>query len=145
MRAGPGATMEKGRTVAGIETGRVALAVRDVHVSTRFYVDGLGFHVEQLFEDPPYATLSLGALRLSLTQSGSTVPDVQGVRLEVGAEEQSSAAMVVLEVADARAAFRVLADRGVPIRSDPWEPPWGGCRFFLSDPDGYLVEVEQVA
>ena len=137
--------MEKGRTVAGIETGRVALAVRDVHVSTRFYVDGLGFHVEQLFEDPPYATLSLGALRLSLTQSGSTVPDVQGVRLEVGAEEQSSAAMVVLEVADARAAFRVLADRGVPIRSDPWEPPWGGCRFFLSDPDGYLVEVEQVA
>ena len=137
--------MEKGRTVAGIETGRVALAVRDVHVSTRFYVDGLGFHVEQLFEDPPYATLSLGALRLSLTQSGSTVPDVQGVRLEVGAEEQSSAAMVVLEVADARAAFRILADRGVPIRSDPWEPPWGGCRFFLSDPDGYLVEVEQVA
>jgi catechol 2,3-dioxygenase-like lactoylglutathione lyase family enzyme len=137
--------MEKGRTVAGIETGRVALAVRDVHASTRFYVDGLGFHVEQLFEDPPYATLSLGALRLSLTQSGSTVPDVQGVRLEVGAEEQSSAAMVVLEVADARAAFRVLADRGVPIRSDPWEPPWGGCRFFLSDPDGYLVEVEQVA
>ncbi|MGC8471435.1 MAG: VOC family protein [Acidimicrobiales bacterium] len=128
-----------------VEAGRVALAVRDVDVSVRFYVDGLGFQVEQLFEDPPYATLSLGSLRLSLTQSGSMVPDVDGMRLVAGADDRSSAAMVVLEVADARAAFRQLADRGVRPRSDPWEPPWGGCRFFLSDPDGYLVEVEQLA
>jgi Lactoylglutathione lyase and related lyases len=130
--------------VTDVEAGRVALAVRDVDASIRFYVDGLGFHVEQLFEDPPYATLSLGSLRLSLTQSGSMVPDVAGMRLVAGADDRSSAVMVVLEVADARAAFRQLADRGVHPRSDPWEPPWGGCRFFLSDPDGYLVEVEQL-
>ena len=135
----------EGGTSMDIETGRIALAVSDVHVSVRFYVDELGFHVKQLFEDPPYATLCLGPLRLSLTQSGSAVPDVEGMRLERGAGEQSSAAVVVLEVADARAAFRQLADRGVRTRSAPWEPPWGGCRFFLSDPDGYLVEVEQVA
>ncbi len=128
-----------------IEAGRVALAVRDVHESLQFYVESLGFHVEQLFEDPPYATLSLGPLRLSLTQSGSMVPDVEGMRLEPGADDRSSAAMVVLEVADAREAFRQLTDRGVRTRSDPWEPPWGGCRFFLADPDGYLVEVEQLA
>lgn len=127
-----------------IQAGRVALAVRDVHASMRFYVDALGFSVEQLFERPPYATLALGPLRLSLTQGGSSLPDVEGARLEPGAGERSSAAMVVLEVADARGVFEHLAGNGMHCRSEPWEPPWGGCRFFLSDPDGYLVEVEQV-
>ncbi len=27
----------------------------------------------------------------------------------------------------------------------PFSPPWGGCRFFCVDPDGYLVEIEQPA
>jgi catechol 2,3-dioxygenase-like lactoylglutathione lyase family enzyme len=27
----------------------------------------------------------------------------------------------------------------------PYSPPWGGHRFFVRDPDGYLVEVEQPA
>lgn len=128
-----------------IHAGRVALAVADVHASARFYTEVLGFEAEQLFDDPPYATLALGPLRLSLTEAGSTVPDVEGARLELGAGASSSSAMVVLEVGDARAVWRRLADGGVKTRSDPWEPPWGGCRFFLSDPDGYLVEIEQVA
>jgi catechol 2,3-dioxygenase-like lactoylglutathione lyase family enzyme len=131
--------------VVDIQAGRVALAVRDVRASLRFYADALGFGVEQLFDDPPYATLALGPLRLSLTQAGAGVPDLEGVRLEQGASETTSAAMVVLEVADARAVWRQLSELGVPTRSGIWEPPWGGCRFFLSDPDGYLVEVEQVA
>jgi catechol 2,3-dioxygenase-like lactoylglutathione lyase family enzyme len=127
-----------------IQAGRVALAVHDVNSSVRFYVDSLGFRVEQLFDDPPYATLALGAMRLSLAQAGSTVPDVDGFQLERGASDASSSAMVILEVADARDAWRQLTEGGVRTRSDPWEPPWGGCRFFVSDPDGYLVEIEQV-
>ena len=121
------------------------MAVRDVHASLRFYVDELGFQAEQLFEDPPYATLAHGPLRLSLAEAGSTIPDVEGVRLELGAGEKWSAALVVLEVVDARKAWQQLADAGVANRSDPWDPPWGGCRFFVADPDGYLVEVEQLA
>lgn len=131
--------------VIEIEAGRVALAVRDVSRSVHFYVETLGFHIEQLFDDPPYATLSLGPLRLSLTQAGSAVPDLDAVRLEAGATSDSSPAMVVLEVPDARASWRQLTEAGVTTRSDPWEPPWGGSRFFMADPDGYLVEVEQVA
>lgn len=128
-----------------IQAGRVALAVRDVHASVRFYTHVLGFGVEQLFEDPPYATLVHGPLRLSLAAAGTSVPDVEGVGLGLGADECSATAMIVLEVADARMAWQKLSEAGVATRSDPWEPPWGGCRFFVSDPDGYLVEVEQVA
>lgn len=126
-----------------VQAGRVALAVRNVSTSVHFYVDTLGFHVEQLFDDPPYATLALGPLRLSLTQAGSTIPELDGVRLDAGASGGSCAAMVVLEVPDACASWKELTRASVVTRSEPWEPPWGGCRFFVSDPDGYLVEVEQ--
>jgi uncharacterized glyoxalase superfamily protein PhnB len=53
--------------------------------------------------------------------------------------------VLVLEVEDARAVHRELAAEGVRFLADPHEPPWGGCRFFCVDPDGYLVEIEQPA
>ena len=52
--------------------------------------------------------------------------------------------VLVVEVDDARAEHARLAD-GVRILAEPYEPPWGGCRFFCVDPDGYLVEIEQPA
>jgi len=53
--------------------------------------------------------------------------------------------VLVLEVEDARAVHRELAAEGVQFLAEPFEPPWGGCRFFCVDPDGYLVEIEQPA
>ncbi len=53
--------------------------------------------------------------------------------------------VLVLEVEDARGAHRQLQEAGVRFLAEPYEPPWGGCRFFCVDPDGYLVEVEQPA
>ena len=35
--------------------------------------------------------------------------------------------------------------RGAEMLAPPYSPPWGGHRFFVRDPDGYLVEVEQPA
>jgi len=40
---------------------------------------------------------------------------------------------------------RRLDEAGARFLADPYEPPWGGCRFFCVDPDGYLVEIEQPA
>jgi hypothetical protein len=31
------------------------------------------------------------------------------------------------------------------ILAPVFSPPWGGHRFFVRDPDGFLVEVEQPA
>ena len=53
--------------------------------------------------------------------------------------------MLVVETDDARADHRRLAGEGVRFLAAPYEPPWGGCRFFCVDPDGYLVEIEQPA
>ena len=53
--------------------------------------------------------------------------------------------MLVLEVTDALAVHAALATEGVELLAPPFSPPWGGCRFFCVDPDGYLVELEEPA
>jgi catechol 2,3-dioxygenase-like lactoylglutathione lyase family enzyme len=121
------------------------LAVADVERSIAFYRDRLGFEVEAVYDDPPYATLSLAGTRLSLAEQGHPAEDRPGVSMVAPADPAQANVVLVVEVDDARAEHRRLADADVRFLADPYEPPWGGCRFFCVDPDGYLVEIEQPA
>jgi catechol 2,3-dioxygenase-like lactoylglutathione lyase family enzyme len=123
----------------------VILAVADVERSVTFYRDALGFEVEALYDDPPYATLALAGARLSLAEQGHAAEDRPGVDLEAPADRGKANALLVVEVADAHAEHARLGELGVRFLAEPYEPPWGGCRFFCVDPDGYLVEIEQPA
>jgi catechol 2,3-dioxygenase-like lactoylglutathione lyase family enzyme len=133
--------------MTGFPVGRIGviLAVRDVDRSVAFYRDHLGFAMEALYDDPPYATLSRQGVRLSLAEQGHPAPDRPGVSLQVPADPSVLPAIVVLEVADAASVHARLAAHGVPLLAEPWAPPWGGLRCFVVDPDGYLVEIEQPA
>ncbi len=71
--------------------------------------------------------------------------DRPGVELAVPPDPSTANVVLVIEVDDARAEFGRLQSEGVHFLADPYEPPWGGCRFFCVDPDGYLVEIEQPA
>ena len=121
------------------------LAVADVERSVVFYRDRIGFEVEALYDDPPYATLVLAGSRLSLAEQGHPAEDRPGVELAVQADRSTADVVLVVEVEDARAEHRRLDGEGVRFLAEPYEPPWGGCRFFCVDPDGYLVEIEQPA
>jgi catechol 2,3-dioxygenase-like lactoylglutathione lyase family enzyme len=121
------------------------LAVADVERSVAFYRDQIGFEVEAVYEDPPYATLSLGAMRLSLAEQGHDAEDRPGVALTAPPDPSQANVVLVVEVDDAREEQARLAGLGVGFLAEPYEPPWGGCRFFCVDPDGYLVEIEQPA
>ena len=123
----------------------VILAVADVGRSVAFYRDALGCEVEAVYDDPPYATLTVAGARLSLAEQGHPADDRPGIELRVPADPARQDALLVLEVEDARAEYERLGALGVPFLADPYEPPWGGCRFFCVDPDGYLVELEQPA
>lgn len=123
----------------------VILAVSDVGRSLAFYRDRLGFSVEAVYDDPPYATLGLAGVRLSLAEQGHPAEDRPGIELVVPADASRADALLVIEVEDARSEHARLRDQGVRFLADPYEPPWGGCRFFCLDPDGYLVEIEQPA
>jgi catechol 2,3-dioxygenase-like lactoylglutathione lyase family enzyme len=121
------------------------LAVSEVEQSVSFYRDHIGFEVEALYDDPPYATLALAGTRLSLAEQGHPADDRPGVEIAIPADPSRADVVLVVEVEDARAEHRRLAAAGVRFLADPYEPPWGGCRFFCIDPDGYLVEIEQPA
>jgi catechol 2,3-dioxygenase-like lactoylglutathione lyase family enzyme len=121
------------------------LAVSDFEASLAFYRDRLGLAVDAVYDDPPYATLSAAGARLSLAEQGHPAEDRPGVELAAPADPARASVVLVLEVADARAVHRLLDAEGVRLLAEPYEPPWGGCRFFCVDPDGYLVEIEQPA
>ena len=121
------------------------LAVSDFEASLVFYEERLGFAVEALYDDPPYATLTCAGARISLAEQGHRAEDRPGVAMTAPADRSRANVVLVLEVPDALAVHAVLEAAGVEMLAPPFSPPWGGCRFFCVDPDGYLVEVEQPA
>jgi catechol 2,3-dioxygenase-like lactoylglutathione lyase family enzyme len=123
----------------------VILAVADVERSIAFYRDAVGADVHAVYDDPPYATLTIAGTRLSLAEQGHAAEDRPGVELMAPSDPSRADALLVVEVEDARAEHARLVERGVRMLAEPYEPPWGGCRFFCVDPDGYLVEIEQPA
>lgn len=123
----------------------VILAVADVAAASAWYRDNLGFEVETTFADPDYAILSLAGMRLSLAEQGHPADDRPGVELEAPADPARLQANLVIEVADCRGAHADLVARGVRFLAEPFSPPWGGSRAFAVDPDGYLVELEELA
>jgi len=121
------------------------LAVSDVDRSLAFYRNLIGFAVEATYDDPPYATLALAGTRLSLAEQGHPAEDRPGVTMTAPDDPSKADVVLVVEVADARGVYAELEGKGARFLAEPFEPPWGGCRFFCVDPDGYLVEIEQPA
>jgi len=121
------------------------LAVSDFEASLAFYRDRLGLEVAATYDDPPYATLVAAGARLSLAEEGHPADDRPGVTMTAPKDPSQAHVVLVLEVEDALGVHGELAAEGVRFLAEPYEPPWGGCRFFCVDPDGYLVEVEQPA
>jgi len=121
------------------------LAVSDFERSLAFYRDTLGLEIEAVYDDPPYATLVSAGARISLAEQGHAAEDRPGVTMAAPADPSRAGVVLVLEVSDARAVHGELAVAGAGILAEPFEPPWGGCRFFCVDPNVYLVEIEQPA
>lgn len=121
------------------------LAVADVARSIEFYQGHLGFLVEATYDDPPYATLKRNGVRLSLAEQGHPAEDRPGVAMVAPHDRSELPVVLVLEVTDAAAIHAALVAEGVPILAEPFAPPWGGLRFFVVDPDGYLIEIERPA
>lgn len=127
-----------------VQRAGTILAVADVPRSIAFY-ERLGFAVEATFDDPAYAILAAAGARLSLAEQGHPADDRPGVEMIAPEDRSRLGAALVLEVADCRAAHAELQAAGVPFLAEPYAPPWGGCRVFAVDPDGHLVELEELA
>ena len=123
----------------------INLAVADVGRSVAFYTERLGFELDALYDDPPFAIVTRAGARLSFAEQGFEFPDRPGVAMTVMPDASKPAVVLVLEVEDAASIHVALRAEDASSVSQSFEPPWGGFRFFVTDPDGYLVEIEQFA
>jgi catechol 2,3-dioxygenase-like lactoylglutathione lyase family enzyme len=121
------------------------LAVGDVERSVAFYSEQLGFTVEALYDDPPYATLACAGARVSLAEQGHAADDRPGVTMSAPADPSSLQVVLVLEMSGVQEAYSELSAAGLRFLAEPYSPPWGGHRCFVVDPDGYLIELEEPA
>lgn len=121
------------------------LAAHDVFALAKFYQERFGFELAQSFEDPPYVILVKEGMRLSLTVDESQSDDLPGFTFRAAPSRAERASCMVLEVNDCDAARADLEAQGVSMRSETFRPPWGGARFFCEDPEGNLIEIEELA
>jgi len=104
--------------------------IRDYELAKKFYVEGLGFHVD--FEHrslpglPVFAQVSRDGMRLYLTQH-------QG--------DCGGPGLAYLYVPDVDAWQRELLARGVLADAPPQNQPWGNRELQLTDPDGNRLRV----
>jgi lactoylglutathione lyase len=106
------------------------LYVTDVERSLGFYRDLLGFTVAYEWRDEDV----LGFVSLALG-------DGRSVGLARRAPDAGERFELCLLVDDADAACAELRAKGVPIRREPQDQPWGERMFYAEDPDGNAIHV----
>lgn len=113
----------------------------DVDRSLRFYRDALGLEVEH--RDEGYAALRVeGPVILALMDRGrlpELLPEEHCRPPEAGRHRGELAFLVE----DADAAHERLTEQGVEFLAPPADRPWGERTAYLTDPDGYLVEIAE--
>ena len=111
----------------------IALPVADVERSIRFYVEQLGWHLDQDH------SVSDDVRFVQVTGPGSGCSIAIGKGLIVG--EQAPITTLQVVVTDIEAAHAFLTERGVecsPIDDQPW-----GSFVYFTDPDGNAWAVQQ--
>ena len=117
-----------------IINSRSVLAVRDLELSTRYYVDILGFRKDPI-DAPGWSFLTRDSFRVMLGECKGTQP-----ASELG--DHSYFAYWNIEGIDDL--YQELVSRGALVTSAPTDKPWGLREFGLRTPDGHRITCGQV-
>lgn len=112
-----------------IVNSRFVLAVRNLEISTRYYVDVLGFRKDPI-DAEGWSFLTRDAIRLMLGEC----PDVPAAG-ELG-DHSYFAHWNVERIDDL---YREFLSRGALLTSEPTDKPWGLREFGLRTPDGHRI------
>ena len=115
--------------MAKIANSRCVLAVQDLAVSTRYYMDVLGFSRDPI-DAPGWSFLTRDNFRVMLGECRDATPAG-----ELG--DHSYFAYWNLEGVDEF--YREVTARGALVTSAPSDKPWGLREFFLRTPDGHRI------
>lgn len=114
-------------TMVGV---RCVLAVRDLQLSTRFYMDVLGFRRDFGDGSDGWSFLSRDGFRVMLGHCADAAPAG-----DLG--DHSWFAYVTVEGIDEL--FREVSERGADVTSAPADKPWGLREFGVRTPDGHRI------
>ncbi len=112
-----------------IVNSRCVLAVRDLQVSTRYYVDVLGFTRDPI-DAAGWSFLARDAFRVMLGECPYATP-----ASELG--DHSYVAYWNVEGVDRL--YAEFAAKGALLSSTPADKPWGLREFGLRTPDGHRI------
>jgi uncharacterized glyoxalase superfamily protein PhnB len=115
--------------VGRIVNSRCVLAVRDLAVSTRYYMDVLGFR-KDLIDAAGWSFLTRDSFRVMLGECANERPAG-----ELG--DHSYFAYWNVEGVDDL--YQEFAAKGALITSKPTNKPWGLREFGLRTPDGHRI------
>ena len=120
--------------MATLTRTRSVLAVRDLAISTRYYMDVLGLARDFGDGSDGWSFLSRDHFAVMLGECRDAVP---------AAELGDHSWFVYVNVDDADGLHAEVAGRGAEILSRPATKPWGLREFVVRTPDGHRIVFGQ--
>lgn len=118
------------------------LNVSNFQACLQFYRDVLGFQVAYVAGED-YAELNTGTIQITLLRQ-QMLKEVMGSS-DAALEGHSDRIALSFKVHELDDAIQYLKAQGVQFINNPWTfPDWGFRSVFFRDPDGNLIEIQQL-
>lgn len=114
------------------------LYVQDVHTSVAFYRDAFGLEVGFVHESGDYAQMETGSTSLAFS-SHKLMTELQ--KNPSRPDPAHPCSEIAFTTPDVAAALKQALAAGAKVVQEPEEMPWGQTVAYVSDPDGFLVEI----
>ncbi len=111
---------------------RHILAVRDLRVSTDFFIRVLGFQRDFGDESDGWSWLGRDNVHVGLGECPEAPP---------ASSLGDHSYFAYITVDDADAVYADLVARGAPLKAAPATKPWGMREFAVSTPDGHRLTI----
>jgi uncharacterized glyoxalase superfamily protein PhnB len=122
------------QSLAQIVNSRCVLAVRDLEVSTRYYIDVLGFTKDPI-DAAGWSFLTRDSFRVMLGECVDEKP---------AGELGNHSYFAYWNVEDIDDLFAEFMAKGAILTSHPTDKPWGLREFGLRTPDGHRIVCGQL-